>query len=219
MKRLIVGLAVLVVVGVGQLKAEVVVIDFEDLAIPPGTHQEVDRATSRGFIFDVVGSPYRETLVNNDPDGFDSGSTFLQLVSNVTYGPAPAYTIEMREVPRGNYFFDLLSLDLGTHSDGESPLTHVRFRGMNADGSVKVERVVNTQSGFTLVTLDDEWKYLKWIEITPAPYETCSCLRRLALDNVTVETDAVIPEPSILTLLSIAALALLAYAGRRHHWR
>jgi hypothetical protein len=188
------------VVLCGSQASQAATIDYEDLAIAPGTQTSEGDITSGGYFFDSNINSLKR--VNAVTDYADSGSTYLQIRS--LGGPANVVTMS----PSGGGTFRLNSIQYGEGfkaGAGSAGLlvTGNLFGGGTVSTTLNFDGINDGPGGladFQLATFDATWVNLTSVVFAPVPGLNDN---RMGIDNIVVN----VPEPSSLALIGMGILA------------
>lgn len=212
MKKL---LGILVAVGIVTLcfgqPASALVIDFEDIAVAPGTNSIGGDRISGGFEFDTQAD---HSHIANACFGADNGSSYLVIDDFNGYNPVVQF-----EALSGATF-DLHTIDVSEWEDsyvGANALT-VDFTGFRAGGGGPIFRTVTLDLvwdgigplvDFQTVTFDSAWSNLLSLTMKGLG-ATVPDTNYFAIDNIDVTLDETppVPEPTTLLLLGSGFVGL-----------
>ncbi len=186
-----------------------VIVDFEDVAVPPGANSFVRDVTSRGVLFD---SFLNHNHLARSVFRVDNGTTYL--ATDDAGGPSP---LTMR--PASGSLFRLFQLDLAEWDDEESTSRSVTITGNRSVGAPLVllhnfDMAFNgaaPPADFQTITFSPIWTNLTSI-VMKGSGSSDPLTNYFALDNIVIN---LVPEPSSLALLAIAALLGPAHLRRR----
>lgn len=204
-------------------QAAPVIIDFENYS---GTAIVGPVATSGGYSFTAATGNFA-ALANGSGCAPACGANGTEtLVVGAGSGTATATTGPVRMANTGGTSFYLMSFDFAEFVQGGNPtnantitITGNLFAGGTVSETVTLDGIGDGPGGvadFQTTSLAGFWasSLLSSVDFTSA-LASGNANGGYQLDNISVSTDAVVPEPTSLALVSLALLGLGATARRR----
>ena len=203
MKNSLLSTVVATVILYGSQVSQAATIDFEDVAIPPGTQTSEGDIISGGYLFDSSENSLKR--INAYVDYSDSGSTYLQIrnlaVNNtVTMSLIGGGTFRLNSMQLGEGF-NAASGSLGDNATSVL-ITGNLFGGGTVSTTIIFDEINDGPGGladFQLATFNPGWDNLTSVVIDGIGGND----GRMGVDNIIVN----VPEPSSLTLVGIGMLA------------
>ena len=197
--------------------ARALVIDFEDVAQPPGANLLTGDVVSRGFLFDV--STNHSHLVNDNFVSFN-GTTWLGLDDFICDNCPPGDSVITLTAVSGGAF-SLNSLEISEFFPPPPNGVQVLVTGNVAGGGTVTRTIVLDEiadEGGPLNDFQTEVFDASWSDLTSVIFDaiTGGGDRWYALDNIQVNAVTRIPEPATFGLF---AIGLAGFGLRRRKAR